>query len=241
MSTIERIVPDDIDIDGAIGAETLRLHLERYRWAAEHIRPGDRVLDMACGVGYGSRLLADAVAPGGTVTGVDIDDGAIAYAKEHYATPTTAFHCTDAFRFGTAGSYDVAVSLETIEHVVDPGRLVGHLVNLVKAGGLVIASVPITPSVDVNPHHRTDFTLRGFRRLLARAGLVERAIAIQRQRYSVFRVLSKADARLADARPNLLGFYFKHPSKAASRLYATMRFGFENRYAVVCARKTSPK
>jgi SAM-dependent methyltransferase len=237
MSTIERIVPDEIDIGGAIGAETLRLHLERYRWAAEYVQPGDHALDMACGVGYGTRLLADAAGNDGAVTGVDVDEAAIAYAEEHYATASTSFRCADAFTFGIAGTYDVAVSLETIEHVGDPGRLVLHLATLVKPGGFVVASVPITPSVDINPHHRTDFTLARFRRLLMRAGLKERDILFQRQRFNPFRVLSKADSRLADSRSNLFSYYVKHPNKAVLRVYATIRFGFENRYAAICAQR----
>ena len=54
--TLERLVPDHIE--AGEGEETLQLHLARYEFAAAHLRPG-RVLDIACGVGYVTRLLAD--------------------------------------------------------------------------------------------------------------------------------------------------------------------------------------
>ena len=59
-------------------------HVSRYEFARALIRPGDRVLDASCGLGYGSALLA-----GGTlaefVLGVDVDESAMHYATEHYA------------------------------------------------------------------------------------------------------------------------------------------------------------
>ncbi len=50
-SSLERLVPDNRVEGVATGDETLRLHLERYRFSARHARPG-RLLDIACGVGY---------------------------------------------------------------------------------------------------------------------------------------------------------------------------------------------
>ena len=56
-STIERIVPDAVSPGDATGQATLELHLRRYKFAATQLRPG-RLLDIACGVGYGTRLMA---------------------------------------------------------------------------------------------------------------------------------------------------------------------------------------
>ena len=58
VDSLERIVPRLMDTEDRAGAETLEIHLERYRFAADHARPG-RLLDLACGVGYGTRLMAD--------------------------------------------------------------------------------------------------------------------------------------------------------------------------------------
>jgi hypothetical protein len=54
-TSLERIVPDDLHADETTGGETLRLHWERYQFAKEHLVPGS-VLDMACGVGYGTAI-----------------------------------------------------------------------------------------------------------------------------------------------------------------------------------------
>ena len=74
--TLERLVPDQVHAEDQAGAESLGLHLRRYEFAAEHARPG-RLLDLACGVGYGTRLLADQRTDLQALTGVDLSPGAI--------------------------------------------------------------------------------------------------------------------------------------------------------------------
>ena len=54
--SLERLVPERLSPEDLAGQETLRLHVERYAFAAEHALPG-RLLDLACGVGYGTRIL----------------------------------------------------------------------------------------------------------------------------------------------------------------------------------------
>ena len=58
-----------------------RDHVARYEWAAKIIPAGSRVIDFACGVGYGTRVLCDA---GHAAFGYDIDTEAHAYAVDHY-------------------------------------------------------------------------------------------------------------------------------------------------------------
>ena len=60
MNTIERLVPESVVPDDTTGQATLSLHLQRYEFAAKHVK-GERLLDIACGVGYGTRLMADKV------------------------------------------------------------------------------------------------------------------------------------------------------------------------------------
>ena len=55
--SLERIVPGELAADEATGAETLRLHMERYQFASENLVSGS-VLDIACGVGYGTARVA---------------------------------------------------------------------------------------------------------------------------------------------------------------------------------------
>ena len=92
-------------------------HLERYRWAAKLVA-GKRVLDVACGTGYGTALLANAGAA--QVDGFDCSPEAVAFAKQTWALPNISFGVAITDRLPVAdGSYDCYVSFETIEHVED--------------------------------------------------------------------------------------------------------------------------
>ena len=79
--SLERLVPDRRAAPDATGLATLALHLARYEFAAKHLRPG-RVLDLACGVGYGTKLLAER--SGSPVLGADLSREAIEYARSRY-------------------------------------------------------------------------------------------------------------------------------------------------------------
>ena len=91
----------------------------------------------------------------------------------------------------------------------DPGRLpdpigfVAQMVSLLRPGGVLIGSVPATPSVDANPHHLHDFSERSFRRLGAAHGLVEVAALQQVQPFSLRSVLTRSEARMKQVRRNL--------------------------------------
>src|SRR5262249_44064558 len=152
------------------GHATLQLHLERYEFAARHAQPG-RALDLACGVGYGTRLIADRA--GVEALGVDLDASAIAYATRRYGRPGVRYERGDGQGFTDPSGFSTVVSLETIEHVPDPAQLIERLVAALAPGGVLVGSVPTTPSVDVNPHHLHDFTERSFRALIERHGLYE--------------------------------------------------------------------
>ena len=82
-NSLERLVPDHLSPVDVTGRETLELHLERYRFAARHARAG-RLLDIACGVGYGTRLLCEESRQVDFALGVDLSHESIAYARERY-------------------------------------------------------------------------------------------------------------------------------------------------------------
>src|SRR4029450_5356719 len=124
--SLERLVPEALDPLEVTGRETLGLHLARYGFAPRHARPG-RLLDLACGVGYGTRLLADRASAVSEAVGVDLSGEAGRYASAHYGRPGVRFEVADALRFEDAAGYDTVVSLETVEHGPDPARLVGAL------------------------------------------------------------------------------------------------------------------
>jgi SAM-dependent methyltransferase len=234
--TLERIIPDDVADRDVTGRESLELHLERYRFAARHARPG-RLLDLACGVGYGTRLLADEAAGVQAALGVDVSERALAYARERYGRPGVEFRLGDGLAFEDAGGFDTIVSLETIEHVRDPQRLVDRLVSLLRPGGVLVASVPSTPSVDVNPHHLHDFSERSFRRMFARHPVREIACLRQSQPVPLRVALARREARLGELRPQLLRWYATHPGAAWKRALSTLRFGLGHRYLTVVWQK----
>ena len=131
--TGERFIPGT---PGEIWVE----HWHRYHFAARWCE-GQRVLDVACGEGYGSALLARAAAH---VTGVDISRDAIEHAKKSYAllanaqfvcAPCTALPLPDA-------SVDVAVSFETVEHIAEQEEFLAELARVLKPEGVLILSCP---------------------------------------------------------------------------------------------------
>src|SRR5262245_54184375 len=100
--TGERVVPH---IEGVIGLQPLHRYL-----AARRLVQGKRVLDIACGEGYGSDLLAGAAAK---VIGVDLDEASVVHARQTYARPNLEFLQGDATAIPIAdSSVDVVVSFE---------------------------------------------------------------------------------------------------------------------------------
>lgn len=115
-------------------------HWHRYAFARRFVA-GKRVLDAACGEGYGSSLLAGVAA---SVVGVDIDAETVRHARGRYSgAGNLRFEQGDATRLGMpAGAFDVAVSFETLEHVERQRELVAGLARVLADDGLLIVSSP---------------------------------------------------------------------------------------------------
>lgn len=128
-------------------------HLARYEWAC-HFLPAKRVLDCSCGLGYGSAMLAERGAE--HVVGVDIAPEAIEYARQHYGRPGIEFVTADALTLSPAdwGKFDLIVSLEMIEHVPHPTRLLDVFRALLADDGVLALSCPNDPVLaECNPYH----------------------------------------------------------------------------------------
>lgn len=113
-------------------------HLQRYLFARERV--SGRVLDVACGVGYGSYVLG---VGNNIVVGVDISAEAVTEARAQHSRPNVSFHLgpLDSLPVDTP-LFDAAVSLETIEHVPDPRALLRDLSTRLKPGGVLVISAP---------------------------------------------------------------------------------------------------
>ncbi len=121
-------------------------HLHRYRFATRFVG-GKRVLDIACGEGYGSAMLAESAT---LVVGADLDAATLAHARRRYPGDRLLFVRADAQRFALAtGSVDVVVSFETIEHFAQQEPFLAAVKAALTADGLLIVSTP-------NPHVYTD-------------------------------------------------------------------------------------
>jgi SAM-dependent methyltransferase len=137
-------------------------HLARYRLAAQ-LAPGRRVLDAACGEGYGTAMLATA---GATAVGVDVDEPTIAHARERYAAEFRVADVAD-LPFEDA-SFDLVVCFETIEHVEDAEGVLGELARVLDPDGVLLISTPNTHEYLVdNEFHTREFTHEEFVGLLA--------------------------------------------------------------------------
>ncbi|WP_275830598.1 class I SAM-dependent methyltransferase [Paraflavitalea sp. CAU 1676] len=234
---MERIKPESLLADEVTGRETLHLHLERYHFAGKHLLPG-LVADVACGVGYGSYLLATEYGKGDcSIIAGDIDDASIRYAQEAYSHPSIRFVQADAYSFEAGALLNNIVSLETIEHLAEPEQFVRHMAGQLAKGGRFIASAPITPSMDANPYHLQDFTGKSFRQLFFDAGFREVASFVQVQRFNPLPLLNRKEKRSKDLRRNVLRYYADHPNKLLLRLRSIVKDGFANKYLVAVFEK----
>lgn len=132
-------------------------HLSRYMTVAKLVK-GKKVLDIACGVGYGSQFIAKTAKE---VWGADRSKDAVAYAKKNYKAPNLNFKVTDALKMDFKdATFDVVVSLETIEHLPEPAKFVAEVRRVLKPGGVFVVSTPNDNEfTEGNVYHVHEFDL----------------------------------------------------------------------------------
>jgi 2-polyprenyl-3-methyl-5-hydroxy-6-metoxy-1,4-benzoquinol methylase len=145
-----------------------RRHLAVYEWIGARTI-GRRVVDMACGEGYGAEVLARGAA---SVVGVDANPEAHEHARLRYAR--------DNLRFARgmvetwSEECDAVVFLQTVEHVADPGAVLEHFKAMLAPGGVVYVTTPnvltlAPPGAERsdNPWHVKEYRPEEFRALCA--------------------------------------------------------------------------
>jgi 2-polyprenyl-3-methyl-5-hydroxy-6-metoxy-1,4-benzoquinol methylase len=145
-----------------------RRHLVVYEWIRTRVG-GLRVVDMACGEGYGSDVLSRSAA---SVVGVDANPEAHAHAKARYSRPGLRFERDMVQTFDEP--CDAVVFLQTIEHVEDPGVLLEHFKTILGPEGVAYISTPNVLTLapkgaerSGNPWHVHEYRAEEFRELCA--------------------------------------------------------------------------
>jgi SAM-dependent methyltransferase len=136
------------------------------------------VLDVACGTGYGSRLLARKAA----VSGVDRAEEAVAQARSRV---DGTFVVADIPPIPFPGdSFDFVVSFETVEHIPQDREFVREIRRVLRPGGCLLISTPneelsTVNGIPLNEWHIREYTLASLKELLEGADLEVRGVYVQ--------------------------------------------------------------
>ena len=175
---MQRDQPDGVPPLSLTGERTLpdvpqenywyRRHLVVYEWIAAQTA-GLRVIDMACGEGYGTDVLARSAA---TAVGVDANPEAFEHARLRYRRPNLRYERDLVEHFQEPA--DAVVFLQTIEHLQDPGATLEHFRSIVPSSGRVFLSTPNVRTLapkgaerSDNPWHVHEYRLEEFTALCA--------------------------------------------------------------------------
>jgi ubiquinone/menaquinone biosynthesis C-methylase UbiE len=149
-------------------AQNIIEHLHRYLLAKRYCK-GKTVLDIACGEGYGTNILAGDAKQ---VTGVDIDQKVIDHASAKYKSANIAFRKGNAVEIPVEDhSMDLVVSFETLEHLEAQDEMLGEIKRVMKPTGNLIISTPDKKYYSdqtgfINPFHAKELYGQQFRELL---------------------------------------------------------------------------
>jgi len=150
-----------------------------YKLATKYLGSPGRVLDIACGLGYGTAMLAE-VCEG--VIGADIDPVVIARASENYCNLSNVqfmvANCED-LPFDD-NELDAVVSFETIEHV-DAELYLSEMSRVLAPGGTFVLSTPQNAigHIPVNPWHIVEYSLENITNLVNQYFVIEKVIGIK--------------------------------------------------------------
>ncbi|MEP6768398.1 MAG: methyltransferase domain-containing protein [Acidobacteriota bacterium] len=156
----ERFTPGPVDV------YTSYEHWHRYLWVLSRAKD-KTVLDLACGSGYGSWLLAGVAR---RVHGVDRDEASIAQAKTRFVRDNLTYEAGDAETY-QGDPVDLVVSFETIEHLENPERLLEVIRRNLLPDGIALISTPNRKTYSEetgysNPFHTREFDIEEFLAML---------------------------------------------------------------------------
>lgn len=157
------------------------LHIQRYEHAMKCVK--GMILDVGCGLGYGSGMLHGV---SNSIIAFDISDTALSYAKRNYPGPMYVRADAQAFPFKDT-SFDTVVALEIIEHVNSSIHLLREIHRVLKNEGFLILSTPniahlrnrlecalfkknLIAGEPENPYHKHEYTPEELSRSLESTG-----------------------------------------------------------------------
>ncbi|MEW5910686.1 MAG: class I SAM-dependent methyltransferase, partial [Thermodesulfobacteriota bacterium] len=155
----------------SIDSMELSIHLSRYRIVSAQVA-GKDVLDIACGEGWGSYLMAKYWGAR-RVHGVDISPRAIENARTAFPLPNIKWTVMDAQEMDDSlldAPYDIIISIETIEHLFHPKVFLERISRVIAPEGLMVISCPndhwyYGPGRSKNPYHVNTYTFDEFKEL----------------------------------------------------------------------------
>jgi ubiquinone/menaquinone biosynthesis C-methylase UbiE len=166
-------------------------HLHRYYEAVKYLKGDEIILDLACGLGFGTDILAKNTE--GVVVGGDIAEEALQDSKQYWQRENLTFALLDGTNLPHADNYfDTVVSFETIEHTTQYRQMLSEFSRVLKPNGIALISTPNFPINSptgkvMNPYHTQEFTHKELTEILNE---VFGEIHIQGQQYSRYKIKS---------------------------------------------------
>lgn len=223
----ERVVPKAMDASSEVQRMTVRMYFGRYYkvydWLKEYFNDREvRLLDIACGAGYGSNIFSKI----GKVVAVDIDKDVVEHARRHYATVNMSFKvgsADDRSFLESLGKFDAVISLATVEHIDDYRGFLSWTRQALLPGGVFIVSFPSTFTMDwAAPHHKRDFSRSAARRLFREFGFDIVKTFYQREVVDLRYIIREVRTNKKMATPPLqqwVAYYFKRPDHFIRRIH----------------------
>ncbi|HET7086089.1 MAG TPA: methyltransferase domain-containing protein [Rhizomicrobium sp.] len=166
----EIFADDRMHVDASEASKISNPLFESYEFARNQFGAQDRVLDIACGDGYGCRIMAGHV---GAVLGIDINQPLIAANRDSNQVANIAYGVDDCFALSLGdGAVAGATAMELIEHLpVDQvDNFVKEVRRVVRPGGSFICSTPQNSHGDIPvvPWHVKEYSVAELRAILER-------------------------------------------------------------------------
>jgi len=138
--TSERIIPEFYSSKREY--ILFRMHIESYLYLSGLVK-GKKVLDLGCGLGYGSRILADSAE---SVIGADVSSESIETASKKYLCTKLSYRCVPPADIKPLPfedeSFDVIVTFQVLEHLADPKFFISQLKRILKKDGILFIATP---------------------------------------------------------------------------------------------------